>query len=162
MKQCVEECFISSYPMKQKQLNAECEYITDITLKTLEKLGLDYKSSLVGLGFDGDSVMSGGVSGVQKRIQERDPLAYYVHCYAHRLNLVLISVSNCVPQASEFFILLEKLYVFASNSVVHEKFVTIKENMFPDEQVRKLQHLSDTRWWCRATSCENALLRLEC
>ncbi|KAG7170615.1 hypothetical protein Hamer_G013430 [Homarus americanus] len=34
--------------------------------------------------------------------------------------------------------------------------------MFPGEQVRELQHLSDTRWWCRATSCENALLRLEC
>ena len=34
--------------------------------------------------------------------------------------------------------------------------------MYQNEQVRELQRLSDTRWWCRATSCENALQRLEC
>ena len=136
--------------------------ITDIILKSLEKLDLDYKSSLVGLGFDGASVMSGGISGVQKRIQDKAHFAYYVHCYGHRLNLVLISVAKYVPQASEFFSLLEELYVFASNSVVHEKFLSIQREMFPEEQVRELQHLSDTRWRCRATSCENALLRLEC
>ena len=142
------------------QLDAAC--ITDIILKKLKKLGLDYKSSLIGLGFDGASVMSGEINGVQKRIRENDPFANYVHYYGHRLNLVLISVAKYVSQASEFFILLEELYVFASNSVIHEKFLTIQQKIFPGEQVRELQHLSDTRWWCRATSCENALLRLEC
>ena len=156
--QCIQECFISFHQMMQ----LDAAYITDIILKTLEKLGLEYKSSLVGLGFDGASVMSGAVSGVQKRIREKAPFAYYVHCHGHRLNLVLISMAKYVPQVSEFFILLEALYVFASNSVVHEKFITIQQEMFPGEQERELQHLSDTRWWCRATSCENALLRLEC
>ncbi|XP_066955205.1 uncharacterized protein [Macrobrachium rosenbergii] len=136
--------------------------ITDIILKSLDKLGLDYKSSLVGLGFDGASVMSGGISGVQKRIRDKAPFAYYIHCYGHRLNLMLINVAKYVPQAAEFFSLLEELYIFASNSVVHEKFILIQREMLPEEQVRELQHLSDTRWWCRATSCENALLRLEC
>ncbi|XP_066940930.1 zinc finger MYM-type protein 1-like [Macrobrachium rosenbergii] len=136
--------------------------ITDIILKSLDKLGLDYKSSLVGLGFDGASVMSGGISGVQKRIRDKAPFAYYIHCYGHRLNLVLINVAKYVPQAAEFFSLLEELYIFASNSVVHEKFILIQREMLPEEQVRELQHLSDTRWWCQATSCENALLRLEC
>ena len=32
--------------------------------------------------------------------------------------------------------------------------------MFPGEKIRELQHLSDTRWWCRATSCANALITL--
>lgn len=156
--QCIQECFISFHQMMQ----LDAAYITDTILKALQKLGLDYKSSLIGLGFDGASVMSGGISGVQKRIQEKAPFAYYVHCYGHRLNLVLISVAKYVPQASEFFILLEELYVFASNSVVHEKFLSIQQKIFPGERERELQHLSDTRWWCRATSCENALLRLEC
>ena len=49
-------------------------YISDIILKTLEKLGLDYKSSLVGSEFDGASVMSRGISGVQKPIQKKPPL----------------------------------------------------------------------------------------
>ena len=128
--QCIQECFISFHQM----MLLDAAYITDIILKTLEKLGLDYKSSLVGLGFDGASVLSGAVSGVQKRIREKAPFAYYVHCHGHRLNLVLISMAKYIPQASEFFILLEALYVFASNSVVHEKFITIQQEMFPGEQ----------------------------
>lgn len=155
---CIQECFISFTQMDL----LDAASITDIILKSLDKLGLDYKSSLVGLGFDGASVMSGGISGVQKRIRDKAPFAYYIHCYGHRLNLVLINVAKYVPQAAEFFSLLEELYIFASNSVVHEKFILIQREMLPEEQVRELQHLSDTRWWCRATSCENALLRLEC
>lgn len=154
----IQECFISFTTM----VLMDAAFITDIILKSLEKLGLDYKSSLVGLGFDGASVMSGVISGVQKRIRDKAPFAYYVHCYGHRLNLVLINVAKCVPQAAEFFSLLEELYIFTSNSVVHEKFLSIQRDIFPEDQIRELQHLSDTRWWCRATSCENALMRLEC
>ena len=139
--QCIQECFISFHQMMQ----LDAAYIIDIILKTLEKLDLDYKSSLVGLEFDRASVMSGGISGVQKRIQ-KSPFAYYLHCYGHRLNLVLISVIKYVPQASEFFIFLEEPYVFASNSVIHEKFLIIQQKIFPGEQVRELQLLSDTRW----------------
>ena len=46
---------------------------------------------------------------VQKRIREKASLAYNVHCYGHRLNLVLINVVKHVPQAAEFFSLLEEL-----------------------------------------------------
>ncbi|XP_066958613.1 zinc finger MYM-type protein 1-like [Macrobrachium rosenbergii] len=155
---CIQECLISFTPMS----SLDAAYITDIILKALEKLGLEYKSSLVGLGFDGASVMSEGISGVQKCIKEKTPFAYYVHCYGHKLNLVLTSVAKNVPQASEFSSLLEELYIFASNAVAHEKSLSIQREMFPEEQIRELQHLSDTRWWCRATSCENALLCLKC
>ncbi|XP_064101859.1 uncharacterized protein LOC135212421 [Macrobrachium nipponense] len=106
--------------------------------------------------------MSGGISGAQKHIKEKALIAYYVHCYGHKLNLVLTSVAKNVPQASEFFSLLEEVYIFASNAVVHEKFLSIQREMFPEEQIRELQHLSDTRWCCQATSCDKALLRLEC
>ena len=88
--------------------------------------------------------------------------SYFVHCYGHRLNLVLITVAKYVPEAAEFFSLLEQLYIFASHSVIYEKFLSIQRKMFPEEQPRELQHLSDTRCSCRATSCKNALLRLEC
>ena len=57
------------------QLGAK--YITVTILNTLEKLGLDYKSSLVGLGFGRALVVRGGISGVEKHIQEKAPLAYY-------------------------------------------------------------------------------------
>ena len=41
-------------------------------------------------------------------------------------------------------------------------FLTMQREMFHGEQVRELSHLSDTRWWCRAASCENVLVCLEC
>ena len=56
--------------------------------------------------------MSGSVSGIQQRIRESAPMAIYVHCYAHRLNLVLVDVCKSIAEAIAFFALLERLYVF--------------------------------------------------
>ena len=77
----IQECFISFTHI----IMLDAASITDTILRSLEMLGLDYKSSLAGLGFDGASVMSGKLSGVQKRIRGKAPSAYYVHCYGHRL-----------------------------------------------------------------------------
>ena len=44
----------------------------------------------VGQGHDGASVVSGHLNGVQKKIPQKTgaEVAYYVHCFCHRLNLV--------------------------------------------------------------------------
>ena len=47
-------------------LNAES--ISKAILGKLEQMGLEYKGCLVGMGFDGASVMSGKLGGVQKLI----------------------------------------------------------------------------------------------
>jgi len=47
--------------------------ITNVILSSLEQVGLDYRSALVRLGFDGVSIMSGKMSGVQKRIRDHGP-----------------------------------------------------------------------------------------
>jgi len=85
----------------------------------LQKLGLDYKAKLIGQGYDGASVMSGKNVGVGKLLRNEAPLALYVHCHAHRLNLALVDCMKVVTQAAEFFVLLEHLYVFVSGSFVH-------------------------------------------
>ena len=41
--------------------------------------------------------MSGVFSGVKSRVKEVQPLAVYVHCYAHSLNLVLQECAREVP-----------------------------------------------------------------
>ena len=63
-------------------LNAES--ISKAILGKLEQMGLDYKGCLVGMGFDGASVISGKLGGVQKLIRDKSPMAYYLHCYAHQ------------------------------------------------------------------------------
>ena len=105
--------------------------------------------------------MRGQLSSVQKRIRDNAPYAYYVHYYRHRLNFILINAAKVIPGTADFFILLENLYIFISNPLVHEKFLGIQREIFSNEQVRELQHLSDTLWWCQATSCKNTLLWLE-
>jgi Domain of unknown function (DUF4371)/hAT family C-terminal dimerisation region len=140
--------------------------LTEKILTTLEKHGLDYREHLVGQCYDGASVMSGKNNGVAKRIKELARFAFYIHCYAHRLNLVLVDAVKSVPEASNFFSLLERTYVFTSGSYVHRRWLEIQQEMFPDEAPRELQRLSDTRWACRYYACKNfrdrlpALIRL--
>jgi len=66
----------------------------------LERHGLDYRNNLVGQGYDGASVMSGKHSA---RIKSNGRFAFYVHCSAHCLNLVLVDAVKSVPEAEEFF-----------------------------------------------------------
>ena len=100
----IEECFISFTPM----LKLDAASITDYILNTLETQGSNYKSSLIGLGFDEASVMRGQLSGVQKCIRNNAPYAHYVHCYGHGLNLVLINATEHIPGAAN-----SKIYIFS-------------------------------------------------
>ena len=104
----------------------------------------------MGQGYDGASVMSGACNGVQKLVRDAAPLAAYVHCYAHRLNLVLVDSCKSILAATEFFALLERLYVFTSGSLMHQMWVDAQKELYPNEPPRQLQRLSDTRWCCRA------------
>jgi hypothetical protein len=43
-----------------------------------------------GQGYDGASNMRGEFNGVQKLIRDENPYAFYVHCFAHQLQLVVV------------------------------------------------------------------------
>ncbi|XP_026464632.1 uncharacterized protein LOC113367218 [Ctenocephalides felis] len=61
--------------------------IEDALLKSIERNGLDIMNCR-GQSYDNASNMSGVYSGVQSRIKATNPLAEYVPCAAHSLNLV--------------------------------------------------------------------------
>ena len=86
---------------------------------------------------------------VVQRIKQVAPQAVYVHCYAHCLNLVLVDTTKIVPEAAEFFALMEALYVFISTSKVHSLYIEQQLQLNPNKPPRQLQRLSDTRWACR-------------
>jgi len=135
--------------------------LSDLILHTLQSYGLDVKACLVGQGYDGASVMSGANKGVQQRVREQAPLAVYTHCYAHRLNLVLVDCCKSVSDALDFFALLEKLYVFLSAAIPHKVWLEVQRELYRDEPPRQLQRLSDTRWACRVTACRNVRDRFD-
>ena len=97
--------------------------------------------------------MSGKHKGVAAIVKQKAPQALYVHCHAHRLNLVLVDAVKSVDVASEFFVLLERLYVFVSGSFVHDLWLKTQRDMYPGAIPKELQKLSDTRWACRYVAC---------
>jgi hypothetical protein len=66
------------------------------------KLKLSLKQ-VRGQGYDGASNMRGEFNGLQSLIMRESPSAYYVHCFAHQLQLVLITVVRKHEGVSEFF-----------------------------------------------------------
>ena len=131
----------------------DAEGLASHILKTLHHHKLN-PSTIVSQGYDGASVMSGNCSGMQMRIKGVAPMAIYVHCYAHCLNLVLVDSTRNVREASEFFALMETLYVFISTTKAHAIYVVQQSMLYPNKPVCQLQCLSDTRWACRFFSVD--------
>ena len=60
-------------------------------------------SRLRGQGYDGASNMGGEFHGLQRRILDENPYAFYIHCFAHQLQLVVVSVAKCCSSVFDFF-----------------------------------------------------------
>ena len=72
------------------------KHIAEEIVKSLEDLGIPVED-MRGQGYDGASNMSSQRVGVQARIREKSPLATYIHCSGHCLNLV-IAHSCALPE----------------------------------------------------------------
>jgi hypothetical protein len=51
-------------------------------------------SKVRGQGYDGANNMKGHVNGLKKLIMDESPSAYYVHWFAHQLQLTLVAVAK--------------------------------------------------------------------
>jgi hypothetical protein len=59
--------------------------------------------------------MSGHQCGVNVRIKEKYPYAYFIHCYAHQLNLIMAQATSQNKQVKVFFSNLSQIPTFFSN-----------------------------------------------
>jgi hypothetical protein len=60
--------------------------------------------------------MKGKERGVQKRLLDINPKAFYTHCGCHSLNLVLCDIANSCPKAISFFGIVQRIYTLFSLS----------------------------------------------
>ena len=123
LNSCVYERFISYTQCDELHAAALTLYI----LEGLHHINLDI-TDCVSQCYDGASVMSDACNGVKVKIMEQNPRAIYIHCHAHQLNLALVDSCEKLPSASDFFGLLEQLYVFMSSSVPHSLFLKNKRS----------------------------------
>ena len=117
----VRERFIQFTELSSKELDAQS--MTNKIISVLQQAGR-FKVPLemcVSQASDGASVMSGKANGVQKLLRDAvgNP-CLFVHCYAHRLNLVL-SVACSEEQCSkQFFEIVKKVIAFINGSCIRK------------------------------------------
>ncbi|KAL0000516.1 hypothetical protein SO802_014297 [Lithocarpus litseifolius] len=110
-----------------------------------------------GQGYDRASNMRGMWNGLQALILNDCPYAYYIHCFAHRLQLALVKASKQVVPISHFFLTLlflikivnasckrnEQLKVSNANEIARLIDLEIGSGL---NQIGTLQRPVETRW----------------
>lgn len=127
------------------------EALFDAVIKDLAENEIDIENCR-GQSFDNASNMSGMYTGLQARIREVSPSAMYTPCSAHSLNLVGDNAASCCTESTNFFLLLQNLYVFFTSST--KRWEILKELLVKKENV-SLKKLSGTRWSARDDACQS-------
>nr|XP_012566309.2 zinc finger MYM-type protein 1-like [Hydra vulgaris] len=114
---CPVERFLGFLPNSDHKF----EELADAVFLVLESHGLDINNCR-GQSYDNASNMSGRYTGLQARIKKVNPLATFVPCSAHSLNLVGECAVDCCIYASEFFILLQNIYKYSVPLLIDGKY----------------------------------------
>jgi hypothetical protein len=139
--------------------NTKAATLKEVLSSVLSTNAFDVQN-LRGQGYDGASNMRGEFNGLQALFLRECPYAYYVHCYAHRLQLALVAASKEVVPVAQFF---QKL-LFIVNTVdssakrhdeLHDAQLDELARLLAIDdietgqganQIRALKRPGDTRW----------------
>lgn len=130
------------------------EELTSQILNIISNFGLNIQKCR-GQGYDGASTMSVIYSGVQTRIKEIEKNALYIHCAAHNLNLVINDAMSGVQEISNFFAILQEVYLFFGLSINRWNILT----HITGESKVTLKKLNPPRWAGRVLSCIGLKMR---
>ncbi len=114
-------------------------------LNIIEKHKLEV-NDIRGQGYDNGSNMKGKHQGVQRRLLDINPRAFYTPCGYHNLNLVLCDTANSCPKAISFFGVIQRIYTLFSSST--KRWKILQDNV----STLTLKPLSQTRWESRIES----------
>ncbi|CAN0924746.1 Zinc finger MYM-type protein 1 [Linum grandiflorum] len=100
--------------------------VANTTIVTLKKVICDLLSEynlqlhkIRGQRYDGASNMSGQYNGSKALFLQECPYTYFVHCFAHRLQLTLVSLAKDYCPIWKFFSLLDKVMNLVKSSPKH-------------------------------------------
>nr|XP_011463568.1 PREDICTED: zinc finger MYM-type protein 1-like [Fragaria vesca subsp. vesca] len=111
----------------------------------IQSLDLDI-SNVRGQGYDNGSNMKGKHQGVQKKLLDVNPRAFYTPCGCHCLNLTLCDLAKSCEKALDFFGVLQRLYTLFAGST--KRWQILNDNV----KGFTLKSLSTTRWESRIGS----------
>ncbi|CAN1129384.1 Zinc finger MYM-type protein 1 [Linum perenne] len=97
--------------------------VSETSSETLKQVICDVLSQynlqvekLRGQGYDGASNMSGKFNGLKALFLKDFPYAYFVHCFAHRLQLTLVSSAKDCDPIWDFYSILDKVINIVKSS----------------------------------------------
>jgi hypothetical protein len=88
----------------------------DVPVGELNHLGLDI-DNVRGQDYDNGSNMKGKHQGVQKKLLDINPRAFYFPCGCHSLNLTLCDMAKSCGRAKDFFGIIQRIYITFANSI---------------------------------------------
>lgn len=141
-----KERFIKFLPINSHKSVSLSTCVFDV----LENCDLDILNCR-GQSYDNASNMAGPYSGLQARIKEVSPLADFVPCSSHSLNLVGANAVDCCQQAVGFFAIVQNIYNFFSAST--HRWQTLQELLHScgsGSDTLSVKSLSGTRWSAEA------------
>lgn len=100
---------------------------------------LHYRQKLVAQSYDGAAVMASDLNGLQAKVKKAAPSALFVHCHAHRLNLVISSACNGLSSCRVFFSNIAGIPTFFHQS-------TKRTNALDRVVKRRMPANAPTRW----------------
>lgn len=149
----INEDFLGLYALPQTSAAVMFDVICDILIR----YGIDKEKSR-GQSYDGASAMSGDISGVATRFQSFFEEAIFIHCYSHKLNLVLHDLVKNVRIISEVQDFVKELYNFIMLAPKRlATFQRIQDQLIYDEDnnstyFESLKKLCPTRFTSRTSA----------
>ena len=125
--------------------------IKTATQKVIDEIiQLSDGSQIASLGADGASVMSGQFAGVAELLRSQSfPWLIYIHCTAHRLNLMVNDLIRDSSLLSDVIQTVNSLNTFINIPKVCEVYKQEHSEMFPRKEVKYLTQQIEIRWGCK-------------
>ncbi|CAF1420640.1 unnamed protein product [Rotaria sordida] len=106
--------------------------------------------------------MSGKCAGMQTILrQSHMPQGIYIHCHAHRLNLVIVDVSKCIKYINEFYQIISKIHSYFITSSVTNEYYQLAQGKLALATSSKLKMWSYIRWDSQWSSVNAIMLNYE-
>ncbi|XP_076922653.1 uncharacterized protein LOC143584501 [Bidens hawaiensis] len=93
-------------------------------------------SRVRGQGYDGASNMRGELNGLKQKILAENKYAFYIHCFAHQLQLVVVATSSEYASVSSFFEYLVKIVNVVGASCKRKDSIRQKQH---DDYVKRIE-----------------------
>jgi len=140
---------IEQFICMKRMMTVDATSIFNALNEVVEEYEIKWEN-VISTCFDGAATMSGNITGVQTKFKEKNPKSFFVHCYGHCLNLILVdSIGKDNKVTFNFFGCIQMVYNFIEGSCTrHAVFENVSKLI--NIKLKTLKSLSTTRWACRS------------